>query len=120
MSHRIFRVLYLLVPLALIAAFILRPTPIVGVDGESLAASTGAPVNEFNSVPCTEKDEVWTCTIPGPPAEEEETGIPETNSTYQVEVDDFGCWKISDIRGSDKPAETTGCVTIMNHVESID
>ena len=118
MSHRILRVLYLLVPLGLIAAFVLRPTPLVGVDGESLAASTGAPVNEVSSVPCTEKSDVWTCTIPGPPADE--TGIPDTSSTYRVEVDDWGCWTISDIRGSDEPPEMKGCVTIMDHVESID
>jgi len=118
MSHRIFRILYLIVPLALIAAFFLRPTPIVGVDGESLAASTGAPVNEINSVPCTEEqDDVWKCTIPGPPSEDSETGLPESVSTYEVEVDSWGCWTIA---RNEAPAETTGCVTIADHVTSID
>ena len=118
MSHRILRVLYLLVPLGLIAAFLFRPTPIVGVDGESLASSTGAPVNELNSVPCTEdKGDTWTCTIPGPP--EPEPGDPGP-TTYEVKIDLWGCWTIEGGRGPDIPGVTTGCVTIKDHVTSID
>jgi hypothetical protein len=120
MSHRILRVLYLLVPLGLIAAFVLRPTPLLGVDGESLAASTGAPVNEINAVPCEEKGEdKWTCTIPGEPELDPEDPSP-VSTTYEVTIDSWGCWTIGGIRGPTDPPESTGCVTIMNHVESID
>lgn len=117
MSHRILRVLYLVVPLALVAAFLLRPTPIVGVDGESLAASTGAPVNELNSEPCTEDGDLWTCTIAGEP--DPEPGDPGP-TTYQVEVDSWGCWTIKGGKGPEVPGVVTGCVTIENHVSSID
>lgn len=118
MSHTIFRVLYLVVPLGLIAAFLFRPTPIVGVDGESLAASTGAPVNEINSVPCTDEgDDVWTCTIP--PDSDPEPGQAGPTS-YQVTVDSWGCWRITGGGGPHVPTDAEGCVTIADHVASID
>lgn len=118
MSHRILRILYLLVPLGLIAAFALRPTPIVGVDGESLAASTGAPVNEINAVPCDDQgDDVWLCTYPG--SAEPASGDPRP-TTYEVTIDGWGCWSIGGIRGSVEPPAMTGCVTLMDHIESID
>ena len=126
MSHRILRILYLVIPLALLAAFFLRPTPIVGVDGESLAASTGAPVNETNSVPCEEGeegDDTWTCTIPGHselnPADPQQTVVADP-TTYQVKIDTWGCWTIGGVEGPAAPSETTGCVTIADHVSSID
>ena len=120
MSHRIFRVLYLVVPLGLIVAFCLRPTPIVGVDGESLASSTGAPVNEINSIPCEEKGEedTWTCTYPGSPDPEDPEDPGPT--TYEVTIDKWGCWTIGGVRGTTVPPDTTGCVTIMDHISSID
>ena len=118
MSHRIARVLYLVVPLALAAAFFFRPTPLVGVDGESLAASTGAPVNEINSVECTDEgNDKWECTLPGPI--EPEPGD-QGATTYQVKVDSWGCWKIGAVDGPLEPPEDSGCVTIADHVTSID
>ncbi len=118
MSHRILRVLYLVVPLGLIVAFCLRPTIIVGVDGESLAASTGAPVNEINSVPCDEEGEdTWTCTYPASPEPDPDDPGP---TTYEVTIDKWGCWTIDGVDGPTEPPETTGCVTIMDHVSSID
>ena len=117
MSHRVLRIVYLVVPLGLIAAFCLRPTPIVGVDGESLAASTGAPVNEINSQPCTQKDEIWTCFIPGDP--EPQPGDPGP-ITYRVSVDFWGCWTIEGNQAPPGAEAATGCVTIADHVASID
>jgi hypothetical protein len=118
MSHRILRILYLVVPLGLIAAFLLRPTPIVGVDGESLAASTGSTVNEINSVPCKDEGEdKWLCTYPGDPEPQPEDPGP---TTYEVTIDLLGCWTIGGVRGPIKPPETKGCVTIADHVSSID
>ena len=126
MSHRILRILFLLIPLGLIAAFCLRPTPIVGVDGESLAASTGAPVNETDAVPCEqEKDDEdkWICTVPGAatpdPADPNSTVFRDVTA-YEVTVDSWGCWSIGGVRGPAEPAEDTGCVTIADHVSSID
>ncbi len=118
MSHRILRVLYLVVPLALLAAFFLRPTVIVGVDGESLAASTGSTVNEVNSVPCEDEGaDTWKCTYPANP--EPEPGDPGP-TTYEVKVDRWGCWTIGGVRGPTQPPELSGCVTIKDHVTSID
>jgi hypothetical protein len=118
MSHVIWRVLFLLIPIALIAAFALRPTPILGVDGESLAASTGAPVNELGAEPCTEEgSETWTCTIAADPFPDPGRGGP---TTYSVKVDGLGCWTIEGGRGPAVPGETDGCVTILNHISSID
>ncbi|MEJ7875882.1 MAG: hypothetical protein WKF62_04405 [Solirubrobacterales bacterium] len=118
MSHSIWRVVYLAVPIALIVGFALRPTPIVGVDGESLAASTGAPVNELGSTPCTEADdEKWMCTIAADPNESPEGGGP---TTYSVTVDTLGCWVIEGAKGPALPDESKGCVTMADHISSID
>ena len=124
MSHTIWRVLYLVVPIALILGFVFRPTPILGVDGESLAASTGAPVNEIDSVPCTQKGEsaggdIWQCTFPGTPADDEDDP-PPVPSTYSLTVDRLGCWTVESAKGPKAPPETEGCVTMADHVSSID
>jgi len=123
-SHVVWRVLIWVVPAALIAGFLLRPTPIVGVDGESLAASSGAPVNEVNSVPCsklgkTKDGDRWECTFPGIPRDDEEDPAP-IPSTYVLTIDGLGCWTIESTRGPEAPPESEGCVTIADHVASID
>ena len=119
MSHRILRVLYLARPARADRRFL--PTAdasIVGVDGESLAASTGAPVNEINSVPCDEEGEdTWTCTYPASPEPDPDDPGP---TTYEVTIDKWGCWTIGGVDGPTEPPDTTGCVTIMDHVSSID
>jgi len=116
MSHAIWRVAVLVVPLALIAGFLFRPTPVVGVDGDSLAASVGVPIGEVGYQPCTEDGEAWICTLPGDLAEEGST-------SYSLEVDDLGCWKIEGAIGSRtvaEPERAEGCVTIVDHVEAIE
>ncbi|MDQ3728358.1 MAG: hypothetical protein M3355_02095 [Actinomycetota bacterium] len=119
MSHTIWRVLFFVVPLALIAGFALRPTPILGVDGESLAASTDAPVNELGAEPCTEGGgETWTCTIAADPFPDDQSEAGPTK--YSVKVDGLGCWVIEDARGPAIPGEREGCVTIADHISSID
>lgn len=113
MSHRVLRILYLVVPIALIVAFAFRPTPVLGVDGESLAASMGAFTGQETPEPCTqERDESWTC--PLPPAGEGEAAI------VSLDVDWQGCWTARVLKNGsvDPPAE--GCVTLMDHIESID
>ena len=123
-SHTVWRVLYVVLPLALIAGFFFRPTPLVGVDGESLAASTGAPVNEVNSVPCTKLGETkdgdkWECTFPGVPQEDDEDP-PPVPSTYLLTIDSLGCWTIDSAKGPEAPPKSEGCVTLADHVASID
>lgn len=116
MSHVIWRFLFLAVPIALIAGFLFRPTPIVGVDGDSLAASVGVPVGEVGYQPCTEDGEAWVCTLPG----DGERG----SATYSLRVDDLGCWTIEGASGGGPaaaaPVKNEGCVTIADHVKAID
>jgi hypothetical protein len=111
MSHRIFRVLYLLVPLALIAAFILRPTPILGVDGEPLAVSAGADLSQLSFEPCVERGEKWVCTLP----DDSESTRP---TVISLDVDWKGCWTAEVVENGtvDPPAE--GCVTLMDHISA--
>jgi len=101
----------LIVPIALIVGFCFRPTPILGVDGKSLAASTGVPVGTTGFEPCTEESEAWICTL------ESDMGDPVA---YTIDVDGLGCWT-GTVRGSGSDdAALEGCVTIADHVEAID
>jgi hypothetical protein len=111
MSHRIFRVLYLVVPLALIAAFILRPTPILGIDGESLAFSAGADPGQLTLEPCVERGDEWLCSLP-----DDSEGARAT--VVSLDVDWTGCWTAEVVESGtiDPPAQ--GCVTLMDHISS--
>ncbi len=105
------RKLALVVPIAVIVAFGFRPTPILGVDGKSLAASTGVPVGEVGFEPCAEEGKAWTCTLKG------EDSRPVA---YTLDVDWAGCWTAT-VRGSGSDDDALeGCVTITDHVEAID
>ena len=109
------RILALVVPVAVIAAFCLRPTPILGVDGESLAASVGAPGGEAQLAPCEQEEgdeDRWRCGLPT-------AGDPGTpgQTVYVIEVDGLGCWTA---RSDSAPSEAAfeGCVTIVDHIEA--
>jgi hypothetical protein len=41
-------------------------------------------------------------------------------TTYEVKIDTWGCWTIDGVSGPAAPPETKGCVTMMDHVESVD
>ena len=108
----------LVVPIALIVGFCLRPTPILGVDGKSLAASVGVPVGTAGFDPCVEEGEEWTCALPS--AGESPAEAAAAPLVYTVDVDGLGCWSAT-VRGSGSDdASLEGCVTIVNHVEAID
>ena len=116
MSHVIWRIVFLVVPIALVAGFFFRPTPILGVDGKSLAASVGVPVGDVRFEPCTENDEVWTCIVPGESGEE---GAPA--SRLELTVDWLGCWEPKGTsQGTAASDSERGCVTVADHVEAID
>jgi len=105
------RKLLLVVPIALLVGFGFRPTPILGVDGKSLAASVGVPVGQTGFDPCTELGETWVCTLQG----EGERPI-----AYSLDVDGLGCWTAT-VRGSGSDENALeGCVTIADHVKAID
>ena len=113
MSHRIFRILFLIVPIGLILAFLFRPTPIVGVDGESLAHSTGVDADQLSLEPCVQEGEdEWKCSIP-PEGEGEATVV-------LLDLDWQGCWKAEVLENGSVDPPVTGCVTVMDHIESID
>jgi len=111
MSHRIFRILYLVVPLGLIAAFILRPTPILGVDGEPLALSAGADREQLTFEACVERGENWNCTLP----DDEEGG---RATVISLDVDWTGCWTAEVVESGTIDPPTQGCVTLMDHISA--
>ena len=114
LSHTIWRIVFLVVPIALVAAFVFRPTPIVGVDGGSLAASVGVPVGDARFEPCREAGELWKCSVPG-----EGQSTPPLDLT--LELDWLGCWKPAKTGGRvGAPPTPHGCVTLMDHVEAIE
>jgi len=105
------RKLFLVVPIALIVGFGFRPTPILGVDGKSLAASVGVPVGEVGFDPCTEQGETWVCTL---------EGSDKRPLAYSLDVNGLGCWTAT-VRGSGSNKNALeGCVTIADHVKAID
>lgn len=105
------RKLLLIVPIALIAGFGFRPTPILDVDGKSLAASVGVPIGEVGFEPCIEEGEIWVCTLEGPE---------QSRIAYSLDVDGLGCWTAT-VRGSGSDENALeGCVTIADHVKAID
>lgn len=108
----------LLVPIALIVGFGFRPTPILGVDGKSLAASVGVPVGTMGFEPCVEEGETWNCVLPG--ANDSSADAAARPVAYTIDVDGLGCWT-GTVRGSgSKDAALDGCVTIADHVKAID
>ena len=113
MSHRILRILYLVVPLALIVAFVFRPTPILGVDGESLASSAGVDVS-LEVEPCSEDErkDAWTCPIPA-----DAEGEP---AVLSIDVDWKGCWTSKVLESGSVEPPSQGCVTLMDHLKAID
>ena len=113
MSHRILRILYLVVPIALIVAFVFRPTPILGVEGESLASSAGVDVS-LEVEPCSEgkREDTWTCPLPAV-----DGGEP---TVISVEVDWKGCWTSKLVESGSVDPPSDGCVTLMDHLKAID
>jgi hypothetical protein len=113
MSHRVLRILYLVVPLGLIVAFVFRPTPILGVDGESLAASAGADAGQLTFEPCAQESEgKWSCSLP-PDGEGQPTVI-------EIDIEWQGCWTAKVLQNGSVNPPAEGCVTLMNHIEAID
>jgi hypothetical protein len=116
MLYGIVRKLSLIVPLAVIVFLGFRPTPILGVDGESLAASVGVPVGVAGFGPCEKQGDEWRCVI----------GEVSSSEPYLVDVDWLGCWAATpevparlegQAPGSQRPV-LEGCVTIADHVEA--
>jgi hypothetical protein len=94
--------------------FVARPTPVLGVDGESL----GRSVEGFlaASGPCEElkADGRWSCF-----RSDADSGG-SSGSTYIVEVDRWGCWdgrrEGPSAIESGAPLRINGCVTLLSHI----
>lgn len=86
--------------------FSARPTPILGVDGSSLAHS----VDEAQSICEQRSDGNWTCLVTDAPRPAE----------YRVAVRWDGCWKATRSAGSvgsnGGPEEVTGCIDLWDHL----
>jgi len=91
-------------------AFMARPSPILGIDGSSLAAS----VNDGSApVPCRETAEgTWTCT--------EMIDGGSSGIDYQVDVGTWGCWTgellMKEAAPKGTESEVSGCVSIVDHL----
>lgn len=98
-----------------VGAFVLRPTPVLGVDGEALGASLphrsevlpiGDPLG-----PCEhERGNLWTCDVVDP----ELSGgtIP-----YAVRVGPLGCWTATPVRAAyESYGRFTGCVSVIDYL----
>lgn len=86
--------------------FSARPTPILRVDGESLAHS----VDEAQSICEQRPDGGWNCLVTD--------GFRPAD--YEVDVRWDGCWKATlstgSVRSTRGPEEITGCVDVWDHL----
>jgi hypothetical protein len=105
----------LIVPVLLIVGFCLRPTPILGEDGKSLAASVGVPVGETGYEPCKKSEEAWICALPAG-----STSEVELQREFLITIDGLGCWE-GTVRGSGSDdVAIEGCVTVADHIQAIE
>ncbi len=97
------------------ALFAFRPTPLLGVDGSSLARSVNG---DFSSAEECESrarggEQYWKCFK----WDDGQSG----GASYRVEVDWWGCWEGRRIGVSASepgtPRSLSGCVTLLSHGE---
>jgi hypothetical protein len=101
-----------LLAVAALGAFVMRPSPLLGVDGRSLESSVGngSSLFGFQLEPCTEKGGEWRCS----------RWDDQMSSTvgYRVDVDGAGCWHATRIgppgEGSDK--RLSGCLWLFDYL----
>lgn len=83
-----------------------RPTPILGVDGKSLAHSVK---DGSDTAPCTKAAGDWVCEIEG-------DGPP---TKYAIDLRWDGCWKGDRVSGplaAFTPEEISGCISLGDHL----
>jgi hypothetical protein len=102
-----------IITLALVIAIVYRPTPVLGIDGESLAHSvSGGGIFGSSGRPCTEvaSSKTWKCVVDG-----------SSGGTVIYEVEDpdwWGCWEARHIGGTSvgsAPSTLSRCVTLADH-----
>ena len=98
------KVLLVVAPLVALALFAYRPTPVVGVDGSSLAFSVGSG---WSSDQCAAVEDRWNCEIDLDPGS-------GAIVYYKVTVDGVGCWEATPARAS-RGKRTTGCISLLDH-----
>lgn len=108
-------VLLVLLSLAAISALLLRPATVIGVTEKSLAYSLRGANDAGQTGECRGSDDRWTCTAYGG-GEASESAVP--SGVYDIEVDDFGCWKAT--RKGGGRAELDGCITVVDLVRLDD
>ncbi len=85
--------------------FSARPTPLIGLDGDSLGHSIRSSSGECRKGP----DSEWVCAIEGDNA----------MTRYRVDVGWSGCWDADRFRGpatDQTPESISGCVDIWDHL----
>jgi hypothetical protein len=91
--------------------FMMRPAPVLGIDGAALQSSVGNGGSLFDSGPCRKVDDgAWRC--------ERWDRQFSGQISYRVEVDGEGCWDANRVgppgEGSDK--HLSGCLWIFDYL----
>jgi hypothetical protein len=92
------------------AAFVLRPSPVLGVDDEALQHSVGGFLGDGHCEGLG--DHTWRCS-------RREGGLfADEIVAYSVEVDNLDCWRADAFRFSAKggPEHLSGCITVVDFI----
>lgn len=98
---------FLIIVVAAFAAFAVRPTPLLGVDGASLGRSLGSARGSTSDSRCVPGvGGSWRCTLTDPSGGSDD---------YSVESpDSWGCWDVRESAGPDGEV-LSGCITLLDH-----
>ena len=91
-----------------LAAFAYRPATVIGVHGDALAHSVGGG-NLLGASECVKRSETrWRCRIVSG----------SDGATYAVETRAFGCWKATEVGGSERSVDAadSGCINALDVV----
>lgn len=91
--------------------FMMRPAPVLGIDGAALQSSVGNGGSLFDSPPCRRVDGgAWRC--------ERWDRQFSGQISYRVEVDGEGCWDATRVgpAGEDSDKRLSGCLWIFDYL----
>ena len=97
--------------LILAGAFVLRPTPFLGVTAGAMADSLRGKLPAAATASCSETgDGEWSCKTADSSGGDDRI--------YEITVNGFGCWTATPADGAPEigtPATLTGCITLLDH-----
>ena len=101
--------------LLVVGLFASRPTPVLGVDGESLQYSVGGPSLFGQSAPCRHvAPGTWSCS--------RYDSSRSADVGYRVRIHGLGCWTATRIGSRRDPGEQrlSGCITLADQLRLLD